>query len=121
MMADKKTGYIKINRFAETTYDEFVTHLKNLKSAGMQQLMIDHELFYWSKPNSQAEIDFVFQKEDKVIPVEIKSGTTGTLKSMMQFLNEKPATPYGVHISPNNFGKYNNIKQIPLCAIWKMF
>ncbi|MBL0301880.1 MAG: S41 family peptidase [Cytophagaceae bacterium] len=41
LMADKKTGYIKINRFAETTYDEFVTHLKNLKSAGMQQLMID--------------------------------------------------------------------------------
>ncbi|HRZ78670.1 MAG TPA: AAA family ATPase [bacterium] len=81
------------------------------------------KLFYWvrEKQNSQAEIDFVFQKEDKVIPVEIKSGTTGTLKSMMQFLNEKPATPYGVHISPNNFGKYNNIKQIPLCAIWKMF
>lgn len=81
------------------------------------------KLFYWvrEKQNSQAEIDFVIQKQDKVIPVEVKSGTTGNLKSMMQFLKEKPSTPYGIHISPNNFGIHNNINQIPLCAIWKMF
>jgi uncharacterized protein len=81
------------------------------------------KLFYWvrEKQNSQAEIDFVIQKQDKVIPVEVKSGTTGNLKSMMQFLKEKSSTPYGIHISPNNFGIHNNINQIPLCAIWKMF
>ena len=41
LMSDKKTGYIKINRFAETTYDEFKKHLGDLKSQGMTQLMID--------------------------------------------------------------------------------
>ena len=41
MMPDKKTGYIKVNRFAETTYDEFKSHLGSLKSKGMTQLMID--------------------------------------------------------------------------------
>jgi carboxyl-terminal processing protease len=41
MMPDKKTGYIKVNRFAETTYDEFKAHLGSLKSKGMTQLMID--------------------------------------------------------------------------------
>jgi carboxyl-terminal processing protease len=41
LMLDKKTGYIKINRFAETTYDEFKTHLSKLKAQGMTQLMID--------------------------------------------------------------------------------
>lgn len=41
IMADKKTGYIKINRFAETTYDEFKSHLEKLKNQGMSQLMID--------------------------------------------------------------------------------
>ena len=41
LMADKKTGYIKVNRFAETTYDEFKTHLEKLKSQGMTQLMLD--------------------------------------------------------------------------------
>ena len=40
-MVDAKTGYIKINRFSETTYDEFKTALASLKSQGMTQLMMD--------------------------------------------------------------------------------
>ena len=36
-----KTGYIKINRFAESTYDEFLTALLQLKKQGMQTLIID--------------------------------------------------------------------------------
>ena len=36
-----KTGYIKINRFAETTYDEFLSALLDLKKQGMQTLLID--------------------------------------------------------------------------------
>lgn len=41
LMEDKKTGYIKINRFSETTYDEFKQHLENLKKLGMKQLLLD--------------------------------------------------------------------------------
>ena len=41
LMADKKTGYIKINRFSESTFTEFKEHLANLKKQGMTQLMID--------------------------------------------------------------------------------
>ena len=40
-MIDNKTGYIKVNRFSETTYDEFKTALASLKSQGMKQLMMD--------------------------------------------------------------------------------
>ncbi len=40
-MIDKKTGYIKINRFSETTYDEFESALKKMKSQGITQLVID--------------------------------------------------------------------------------
>uniref|UniRef100_UPI004049BB94 S41 family peptidase n=1 Tax=Flavobacterium sp. TaxID=239 RepID=UPI004049BB94 len=40
-MLDKKTGYIKINRFAETTYTEFHTALLQLKKQGMTELIID--------------------------------------------------------------------------------
>jgi carboxyl-terminal processing protease len=36
MMEDKKTAYIKINRFTETTYDEFKQHLSELKKQGMK-------------------------------------------------------------------------------------
>jgi carboxyl-terminal processing protease len=40
-MISKKVGYIKINRFAETTYTEFHTALLKLKKAGMTELIID--------------------------------------------------------------------------------
>lgn len=41
LIEDKKTGYIKINRFTETTYDEFKQHMTDLKKQGMKQLLLD--------------------------------------------------------------------------------
>lgn len=40
-MVDDATGYIKIDRFAMTTYDEFMKKMKELKSQGMQRLVLD--------------------------------------------------------------------------------
>jgi carboxyl-terminal processing protease len=41
LMLNKTTGYIKINRFAENTYDEFYFGLEELKKQGMNTLVID--------------------------------------------------------------------------------
>jgi carboxyl-terminal processing protease len=41
LLLNKTTGYIKINRFAETTFDEFKTGLTNLKKQGIKSLVID--------------------------------------------------------------------------------
>jgi carboxyl-terminal processing protease len=40
-MVDKNIGYVKINRFAETTYNEFHQALISLKKQGMTELIID--------------------------------------------------------------------------------
>ena len=40
-MLDNQTGYIKISRFAATTYDEFSEALSTLKSKGMKKLILD--------------------------------------------------------------------------------
>lgn len=40
MMAPE-TGYIKVNRFSESTYEEFYSHVKNLKAQGMNRLLLD--------------------------------------------------------------------------------
>ncbi len=40
-MVNKETGYIKISRFAQTTYDEFRAKLIELKSDGMKNLVLD--------------------------------------------------------------------------------
>jgi carboxyl-terminal processing protease len=38
---DSKTGYVKVSRFSETTFDELSNALKDLKAKGMQQLILD--------------------------------------------------------------------------------
>ncbi|MDR9419815.1 S41 family peptidase [Gracilimonas sp.] len=40
-MLDDKTGYIKINRFAATTHDEFMDAAEDLKGKGMERLVLD--------------------------------------------------------------------------------
>lgn len=40
-MIEEKIGYIKINRFAETTYSEFKEALSNLQDQGMDKLILD--------------------------------------------------------------------------------
>ncbi len=40
-MIDGEMGYIKVNRFAETTYDEFKRALAELKAQGMTKLILD--------------------------------------------------------------------------------
>ncbi|MGA9638054.1 S41 family peptidase [Flavobacterium sp.] len=41
LMLNSKIGYIKVNRFAETTYNEFRSGLLRLKKAGMNSLIVD--------------------------------------------------------------------------------
>jgi carboxyl-terminal processing protease len=40
-MTDATTGYIKLNKFAETTYREFMQAMENLQKQGMQKLILD--------------------------------------------------------------------------------
>ncbi len=49
------------------------------------------QLFYWNreKRNSSAEVDYVISSGSKIIPIEVKSGKSGTLKSLHLFVEEK--------------------------------
>ena len=48
-------------------------------------------LHYWAREarNSNAEVDYVISVGRRIVPVEIKAGATGSLKSLHQFLREK--------------------------------
>ncbi len=50
-------------------------------------------LYYWRREmkSSQAEIDYVISYRQKIIPIEVKAGKTGTLKSLHLFMAEKNA------------------------------
>lgn len=59
---------------------------------------------FWvrEKNQSQAEVDLLFAYKDKIIPIEIKSGKTGTLKSLHQFIN-RAKHKYAVRIYGGKF------------------
>lgn len=77
-----------------------------------------NNLYYWHRESksSNAEIDYLLVKENKVVPVEVKAGTKGAMQSMFIFLKEKKAD-YGIRVSNENFAKYENIQVFPLYAI----
>lgn len=59
------------------------------------------ELFYWSRAekSSSAEVDYLIAKEGKIVPIEVKSGSTGRLKSMHLLLEKYPNCPEGLVLS----------------------
>ena len=67
--------------------EQFVgQHLIDI-SGGLDQL----SLHYWlrEKKSSNAEVDYVIGSAGLVLPVEVKSGTSGSLKSVQQFVYSK--------------------------------
>lgn len=94
---------------------ELSTGLELVKAAPHSQR---EELYFWHRDarNSQAEIDFLIQKNNLIIPVEVKSGTKGSMQSLFIFLEEKKIKK-GIRTSLENFSKYEKIDVIPLYAI----
>jgi predicted AAA+ superfamily ATPase len=78
----------------------------------------DEELYCWvrEKKNANAQIDYIVQLEESIVPVEVKSGKQGKMQSMWMFMKEKNSR-YGIRTSLENFCKYQNIFIYPLYAI----
>lgn len=66
-MATPTVGYIKVNRFAQTTMDEFRAGLKKLKSAGMKDLILDLQDNGGGYLNMAFEMVDEFLNENKMI------------------------------------------------------
>jgi predicted AAA+ superfamily ATPase len=58
---------------------------------------------YWFRDskNALAEIDFLVQRKSRIIPIEVKSGKTGHLKSLHLFMEES-STPAAIRIHSGN-------------------
>ena len=53
-----------------------------------QQLNELTELFYWSKDNSQQEVDFLLQRDNELLPIECKAEENLKSKSLTNFIDE---------------------------------
>ena len=75
-----------------------------------------YELYYWES-NGKAELDFIIQKETDIVPIEVKTSTHTKSRSLDLYI--KTYNPrYAIRISERNFGFENNIKSVPLYAVF---
>ena len=79
------------------------------------QLSINgYNTYYWQSERG-AEIDFVIQREGKLIPIEVKSADNTRAKSLKVYMDTfKPE--YAIKLSSKNFGFEDNKKIVPLYA-----
>ena len=80
----------------------------------------DAALFYWHKEakNSNAKVDYIVQYRDKVLPIKVKSGNSGSMASL-RILMESKGLSLGIRTSEENFGFLDDgrIRIIPLYLI----
>jgi hypothetical protein len=55
-----------------------------------QSPLMDPQLYYWQRTGGRlGEIDYIIQQGNNIIPVEVKSGAAGKMKSLHQFMADK--------------------------------
>lgn len=73
-----------------------------------------YRTYYWESERG-AEIDFVIQREGKLIPIEVKSADNTKSKSLKIYMDTYNP-PYAIKLSQKNFGFEDNKKIVPLYA-----
>ena len=78
---------------------------------------LPQHLYFWHREakSSNAEVDYLAQVGETIVPIEVKAGTKGSMQSLFLFLKEKKA-PFGIRFSLENYSAYQNIQVFPLYA-----
>ena len=76
----------------------------------------NYSLYYWES-DGKAEVDYLIQKNGDIIPIEVKTSEHNKSKSLYIYM-KKYSPKYAIRISKRNFGFENNIKSVPLYAVY---
>ena len=85
-------------------------------------LYLNDNLYCWhrEKKDSNAEVDYVVSSNGTIYPIEVKSGTRGSMQSLRIFLDIKHLDK-GVRTSLENFAAFDDILIYPLYAIANIY
>lgn len=75
-----------------------------------------YPLYYWES-GSQAEVDFILQKGEVLIPIEVKSGEHAKSRSLSVY-RERYKPELSIRLSTRQFGLQNGLKSLPLYAVF---
>ncbi|MCD7840638.1 MAG: ATP-binding protein [Erysipelotrichaceae bacterium] len=84
----------------------------------LQQLITnpENDVYYWSANNATAEVDFILQTKDLIIPIEVKAEENLKSKSLKVFTN-KYSINNAIRTSMSDFKKQDWMTNIPLYSI----
>lgn len=82
----------------QTYSDDFAKYRNRIEPELLRLLLLRNpwekpELYYWQrdKKGSSAEVDYLFNLGTRIIPMEVKAGKTGTIRSLHTFMGTKQA------------------------------
>jgi len=80
------------------------------------------ELSYWHREDgsSNAEVDFVIEHNAHVVPIEVKDGAHGRMRSLFSFF-ERKNPDFGLRVSKNNHSYFEKVQSIPFYSIMELF
>jgi len=106
------TDFQSINKGAIA---ELNVGLELIKSASCYER---RSLYYWHREakSSNAEVDYLLQINEHILPLEVKAGSKGSMQSLYLFMDEKKIES-GIRISQENFSTFRNINVYPLYAV----
>lgn len=109
-VVDEPAKFVNRGRLAEMH-----AGLEILKSGNPME---DRGLFYWHREarNANAEVDYIVQYRNGILPIEVKSGVRGSMKSLRILMDEKHLA-LGVRTSEENLGTVGDVRIIPLYMI----
>lgn len=81
-----------------------------------QQLRAAYDIFYWSAPNATAEVDFLLQRQQQIIPIEVKAEENLKAKSLKVFV-EKFQPAVAIRCSMSRYREQDWLHNWPLYAI----
>lgn len=84
----------------------------------LQQLLVhpENDIFYWSAENATAELDFLIQTDEKIVPLEVKAEENLRAKSLKAFI-EKYGVEDAVRTSMSDFREQDWMVNFPLYNI----
>ena len=76
------------------------------------------ELYFWKRKakNSSAEVDYLIQRKEQILPIEVKSGHGTTLRSLHIFLESHPKSSVAIRFSSLNYSVLDKLDSRPLYA-----
>jgi predicted AAA+ superfamily ATPase len=100
---------------------EMVAGLEQIKYASPKR---KYPLYYWENlaKGTTAEVDYILSRDMQIVPLEVKAGTSGKMKSLRIFMEKKKITR-AIRCSLENFSRLENdgIDIIPLYALSNLF